>query len=174
MPDMFRSDARGRLADKVASYLRGQLPEDHLVLARYAPRDGGERVPVVIIGRGGLVIVEPRDDDAAFVCYQDHWYKAIGVVAHPLGDAPSLRARGNGLRVKRDLGSGGFINVKVEALVVLTRGEPADVRSSCVPVIGGLDPLVRHLLARPATSADPEQTPALAAALDHPIKLALS
>ena len=171
---MFRSDARGRLADKVASYLRGQLPEDYLVLSRYAPRDGGERVPVVVIGRSGLVIVEPRDEGGAFVCYQDHWYTGVGNVAHPLGDAPSLRARDNGARVKRDLGTGGFINVNVEALVVLTKGEPVDVRSSCVPVIGGLDPLVRHLLQRAAALPTPERTRALAAALDHNIKLALS
>ena len=169
---MFRSDLRGRLADKIASYLRGQLPGDFLVLSRYAPRDGGDRVPVVVIGRGGLVIVEPRDDDGSFVCYQDHWYKAVGVVAHPLGDAPSLRARDNGIRVKRDLGTGGFINVKVDALVLLTKGEPVDVRSSCVPVIAGLDPLVRHLLARAAVSA-PEDASALAQALDHNIKLSL-
>ena len=170
---MFRSDARGRLADKIASYLRGQLPGDFLVLARYAPRDGGDRVPVVIIGRGGLVIVEPRDDDGAFVCYQDHWYKAIGVVAHALGDAPSLRARDNGIRVKRDLGTGGFINVKVDALVLLTKGEPVDVRSSCVPVIAGLDPLVRHLLQRASAVPAPEDTRALAEALAHPIKLSV-
>jgi hypothetical protein len=170
---MFRSDARGRLADKIASYLRGQLPGGYLVLSRYAPRDGGERVPVVIIGRSGLVIVEPRDDDGAFVCYQDHWYKAIGVVAHSLGDAPSLRARDNGIRVKRDLGTGGFINVKVDALVLLTKGEPVDVRSSCVPVIAGLDPLVRHLLQRGSTVLEQEDANALAAALDHPIKLSL-
>lgn len=170
---MFRSDARGRLADKIASYLRGQLPGDFLVLSRYAPRDGGDQVPVVIIGRGGLVIVEPRDDDGAFVCYQDHWYKAIGVVAHALGDAPSLRARDNGVRVKRDLGTGGFINVKVDALVLLTKGEPVDVRSSCVPVIAGLDPLVRHLLQRASAVPAPEDTRALAEALAHPIKLSL-
>jgi len=170
---MFRSDARGRLADKIASYLRGQLPGDFLVLSRYAPRDGGDRVPLVIIGRGGLVIVEPRDDDGAFVCYQDHWYKAIGVVAHALGDAPSLRARDNGVRVKRDLGTGGFINVKVDALVLLTQGEPVDVRSSCVPVIAGLDPLVRHLLQRASAVPAPEDTRALAEALAHPIKLSV-
>ena len=60
---MFRGDVRGRLADKVAAYLRAQLPEDHLVLARYAPRDGAERVPVVVIGGSGLVVIEPRDED---------------------------------------------------------------------------------------------------------------
>lgn len=170
---MFRSDVRGRLSEQIASYLRGQLPGDYLVLSRYAPRDGGDRVPVVIIGRSGLVIVEPRDDDGAFVCYQDHWYKAIGVVAHPLGDAPSVRARDNGIRVKRDLGTGGFINVKVDALVLLTKGEPVDVRSSCVPVIAGLDALVRHLLQRAAALPEPESARALADALDHPIKLTL-
>ena len=37
--------------------------------------------------------------------------------------------------------------------------------------IAGLDPLVRHLLQRAAAVPEPEDTDALAAALDHPIKL---
>ena len=62
-----RTDQRARLAERVALHLREHLPEDHLVLARHAPRDGGERVPVVVIGRHGLVVVEPRDDEGDLV-----------------------------------------------------------------------------------------------------------
>jgi hypothetical protein len=169
-----RADPRARFADRVATYLREHLPDDHLVLSRYAPRDGGDRVPVVVIGRYGLTVIEPRDDEGDLVCYQDHWYLGAVGAAHALGDAPSVRARINAVRVKRDLGTGGFINVPVEALVVLTRGRPADVRSSCVPVIGGLDPLVRFLSQRAAGAPVPERTEALAAALAHPITLTVS
>lgn len=169
-----RADPRIRLADRVVAYLRERLPDDHLVLSRYAPRDGGERVSVVVIGRDGLVVVEPRDEEGDLSCYQDHWYRSIdGNIAHPLGDAPSTRARANAARVKRDLGTGGVSNVKVEALVVLTRARPADVRSSCVPVIAGLDPLVRLFLQRGSAAPSPERTRALADALAHPIKLAV-
>ena len=171
---MFGSDPKGRLAEKVAAYLREKLPEGCLVLSRYAPRDGNERVPVVIVSGDGVFVIEPRDEEGDFVCYQDHWYRGEGVVAHPLPDAPSLRARDNAARVKRDLGTGGFITVKVVPLVVLTRGRPANVRSSCVPVIAGLDPLVRHVAQLAATPPSPDQARALASALDHPIKLALS
>jgi hypothetical protein len=169
-----RADPRARLADRVALYLKEQLPEDHIVLARHAPRDGGERVPIVIIGRHGLVIVEPRDDEGDLVCYQDHWYRRIdGGVAQSVADPPSLRARANAARLRRDLGTGGFLNVPVEAVVLLTRGRPDDVRSSCVPVIAGLDALVRHLLSQAAVPAAPERTRALASALDHAITLAV-
>jgi hypothetical protein len=168
-----RADPRARFADRVALYLRGQL-RDQLVLSRYAPRDGGERVPVVVIGRHGLTVIEPRDEEGDLVCYQDHWYLGAVGGAHALGDAPSLRARANAGRVRRDLGTGGFINVPVEALVVLTRGRPADVRSSCVPVIGGLDPLVRYLVQRAGSAPVPLRTEALSAALANAITLRVS
>ena len=170
---MFHSDARGRLADKIASYLRGQLPGDYLVLSRYAPRDGGDRVPIVIIGRSGLVIVEPRDDDGAFVCYQDHWYRRTGPgVSHPLSDSPSKRARANAARVKSDLASGGFIYTPVDGVVVLTRGQPDDVGSSCVPVLAGMDALVRHLESHSQRDSSVEHTRDLVGALSSPIRLA--
>ncbi len=168
-----RADPRARLAERVALYLKEQLPEDHIVLARHAPRDGGERVPVVVIGRDRLVVIEPRDDEGDLVCYQDHWYRRIdGGVAQSIGDPPSLRARVNAARLRGDLGTGGVVNVPVEPIVLLTRGRPDDVRSSCVMVIAGLDPLVRHLLGRASAPAVPERTRALASALDHAITLA--
>ena len=168
-----RADPRARLADRVALHLRTQLPEDHIVLARHAPRDGGERVPVVVISSHGLVVVEPREDEGDLVCYQDHWYRRVdGGVAQIISDPPSLRARANAARLRSDLGTGGFINVPVVALVLLTRGRPDDVRSSCVPVVASLDALVRRLLLRPTpAAASPERARALAAALDHAITL---
>lgn len=168
-----RVDPRARLAEQVAAHLRARLPEDHQVLSRYLPRDGGERVAVVVIAPDGLVVIEPRDEDGDLVCHQDYWYRGFdGVLAQPLGDAPSLRARTNAARVKSDLGTGGFINVPVSALVVLTRARPVDVRSSCVPVIAGVDALVRHLSRPAGTAPGPERTRALAEALAHRITLA--
>ncbi|HKW79111.1 MAG TPA: nuclease-related domain-containing protein [Candidatus Limnocylindria bacterium] len=170
-----RADPRSRLAEDVALHLRANLPDDHIVLARHAPRDGGVRVPVVVIGRRGLVVIEPREDAGDLVCYQDHWYRRVdGALAHPIADPPSLRARANAGRLRRDLGSGGYINVPIEALVLLTRGRPDDVRSSCVPVIAGLDALVGHLRIETSSPADPAHAHALHAALVENIKLTLS
>lgn len=170
-----RADTRGRLAERVAIALREHLPEDHVVLARYAPRDRGDRIALVVIGRDRLFVVEPRDEDGDVVCYQDHWYRRSGPsAAHPLADPPSLRARRNAERVRSDLGTGGFLNVRIEPLVVLTRARPDDVRSSCVPVIAGLDALVRYVLRSAAGDAAPERTHALASALEKNITLAVS
>lgn len=166
-------DDRGRLADRVAGHLRSYLPDDHIVLARYAPRDHGERIPVLVIGRRAIFVIEPRDEDGELVCYQDHWYRRVGpAAATPLSEAPSLRARRNVDRVRVDLGTGGFLNVPIQALVVLTRATPADVRSSCVPVIAGLDPLVRHVLRGLSDPPEPERTRALADALARNITVA--
>ena len=170
-----RTDPRARLADRVALYLEQQLPPDeYLVLARHAARDGNDRIPVVIIGPDRLVVIEPRDDEGDLVCYQDHWYRRVeGGDAQTLGDQPSLRARANALRLRRDLGTGGFINVPIEPIVLLTRGRADDVRSSCVPVVAGIDSLVRYLLAHSSSSAGPERTHALASALAQNIKVSV-
>jgi hypothetical protein len=168
-----RADPRARLAEQVALDLVAGLPDDHLVLARHAPRDGGERIPVVVIGRRRLFVIEPRDDEGDLVCYQDHWYRHFdGAMAQTIGDPPSLRAKANAQRLRRDLGTGGFINVPIEPLVLLTRGRALDVRSSCVEVFVGSDPLIDHLRRAAEGSADPEHVRALAAALDHAINLA--
>src|SRR5262249_2867941 len=136
------------------------------------PRDGGERIPVVVIGRHGLVVVEPRDDEGDLVCYQDYWYRQSGGGAQPLADAPSLRAMVNAKRLRRDLGTGGFINVPIEPLVLLPRGRAADVRSSCVPVIAGTDALARHIADGGVTEPAHARIRALAEALAHAINLA--
>jgi hypothetical protein len=170
---LVRGDPRDRLAEAVALHLRERLPEDHIVLARYAPRDHGDRIPVVVVGRERIFVIEPRDDAGDLVCYQDHWYRRSGVArTHPLSDSPSLRAARNVARVRNDLGTGGFMNVPIDALVVLSRGRAEDVGSSCVPVVAGLEVLVARMTRDLAGAPSPEHTHALADALARNIRLA--
>lgn len=165
---------RARLAERAAAYLGERLSTDYVVMTRYAPRDtSSDVVPLVILGPHGVLVVEPRDEEGALACYQDHWYRrpAPGV-SHSFSDSPSKRARGNAARVKGDLASGGFIYTPVEGVVVLTRGQPDDVGSSCVAVIAGMDALVRHLEAHAQHDGSIERTRALVGALSGPIQLA--
>jgi hypothetical protein len=166
--------SRARLADRAAAYLEERLPPGYVVMARYAPRDvSSDVVPLVVLGPHGVLVVEMRDEEGALVCYQDHWYRRTGPgVSHPLSDSPSKRAHANAARVKGDLSSGGFIYTSVEGVVVLTRGQPADVGSSCVPVIAGMDGLLRHLETHTRRDSSMEHTQALVGALSGPIRLA--
>jgi hypothetical protein len=109
---------------------------------------------VVVVARHAIFILEPRDEDGDLVCYQDHWYRKVGPgMAHALSDSPSLRARRNVARVRSDVGTGGFINVPIEAVVVLTRARPEDVRSSRA---GGRRPAgPRGTRSRPAPTPAP-------------------
>jgi hypothetical protein len=165
---------RARLAERAAAHLGERLSSDYVVLPRYAPRDdGSDPVPLVIVGPHGVLVAEPRDEEGSLVCYQDHWYRRTGPgVSHALSDSPSKRARFNAARVKSDLASGGFIYTPVEGVVVLTRGQPDDVGSSCVPVIAGMDALVRHLETHAQNDTSVERTRALVNALSGPIRLA--
>ena len=165
---------RARLAERAAAELSERLPADYVVMSRYAPRDdGSDAVPLVVLGPHGVLVIEPRDEEGALVCYQDHWYRRSGPGgAHPLSDSPSKRARFNAARVKSDLASGGFIYTPVAGVVMLTRGKADDVGSSCVPVIAGMDALVRHLEAHPERDASTERTQALVGALSGPIRVA--
>ncbi|MEX2047272.1 MAG: nuclease-related domain-containing protein [Chloroflexota bacterium] len=165
---------RARLAERATAYLGERLSTEYVVMARYAPRDdSSDAVPLVILGPHGVLVVEPRDEEGGLVCYQDHWYRRSGPgISHPLSDSPSKRARSNAARVKSDLSSGGFIYTNVEGVVVLTRGQPDDVGSSCVPVIAGLDALVRHLESHAQPESSIEHTQALVGALSGPIRLA--
>jgi len=165
---------RTRLAERAAAYLGERLPADYVVMTRYAPRDdSSDLVPLVVLGPHGVLVVEPRDEEGALVCYQDHWYRRSGPgESHPLSDSPSKRARFNAARVKSDLASGGFIYTDVVGIVVLTRGKADDVGSSCVPVVAGMDALVRHLETHTQRDGSSERTQALVRALSGPIRLA--
>jgi hypothetical protein len=164
---------RARLADRAAAYLSERLSTDYTVIPRYAPRDGADAVPLVVIGPHGVLVVEPREDEGALVCYQDHWYRRTGPgISNPLSDSPSKRAHANAVRVKSDVASGGFAYTPVEAVVVLTRGTADDVGSSCVPVIAGMDELVQHLETHGRRDGSLERTRALVGALSAPIRLA--
>ena len=163
---------RARLAERIAADLEDRLSADYVVLARYAPRDGSEIVPLVVLGPHGVRVVEPRDDDGGLVCYQDHWYRRSAPgVSHSLSDSPSKRAHANAVRVKSDLSSGGFIYTGVDSVVLLTRGQAEDVGSSCVRVIAGTDELVRHLENHRALTARLTHSRARGA-LSAPIRLA--
>jgi hypothetical protein len=164
---------RARLAERAAAYLGERLSSDYIVMPRYAPRDGSDVVPLVVLGPHGVLVVELRDEEGPLVCYQDHWYRRTGPgVSHPLSDSPSKRARSNAARVKSDVASGGFIYTRVEGVVVLTRGQPDDVGSSCVPVIAGMDALVRHLETHARGDGSTERTRELVGALSGPIRIA--
>lgn len=165
---------RTRLAERAAAYLGERLSTDYVVMARYAPRDdSSDVVPLVVLGPHGVLVVEPRDEEGALACYQDHWYRRTGPgVSHPFSDSPSKRARWNAARVKSDLASGGFIYTPVDGVVVLTRGQPDDVGSSCVPVIAGMDGLVRRLESHSQRDSSVEHTRELVGALSTPIRLA--
>jgi len=165
---------RARLAESATAYLSERLSTDFVVMARYAPRDvSSDVVPLVVIGPHGVLVVELRDEEGGLVCYQDHWYRRAGPgVSHPISDSPSKRAHANAARVKRDLASGGFIYTPVDGVVVLTRGRPDDVGSSCVPVIAGMDGLVRHLESHSQRDSSVEHTRELVGALSSAIRLA--
>jgi len=165
---------RARLAERAAAQLGQRLSADCVVMSRYAPRDdSSDVVPLVVLGLHGVLVVEPRDEEGALVCYQDHWYRRSGPGgSHPLSDSPSKRARFNAARVKSDLASGGFIYTPVEGVVLLTRGRADDVGSSCVPVIVGVDALVRYLETHVQRDASSERTQALVGALSGPIRVA--
>lgn len=163
---VYHGDTQARLAEQVALNLRARLPDDHVVLPRYAARDGGERISLVVVGRDRIFVIEPRDEDGELVCYQDHWYRKYGEsLAHPLADAPSLRARRNADRIRSDLGTGGVMNIPIEPLVLLVRGRPDDVRSSSVTVVAGIEQLARHMLEGESGIASPDRTLRLASAL---------
>src|SRR4030088_172702 len=122
---------RARLAERAAAYLSQRLTSEYIVMARYAPRDGADAVPLVILGPHGVLVVEPRDDEGALVCYQDHWYRRTGPgISHRFSDSPSKRARSNASRVKGDLASGGFFFTPLAAGVVLSRPAHGDVDGS--------------------------------------------
>ena len=160
----------GKLAERVAQQLRATLGADYVVLTEYQPRDRGPVVPVVVMGPAGVFVVEPRDGDARFGCYQDGWHVIEPNGLRHLADSPSRRARENASRVRSDISGGGHIRTRVDGFVLLTHGRGDDCASATVPVLCGVGALARELLSRsPRVEASPTHTRALADALMHPL-----
>src|SRR2546427_4802122 len=130
-----RLRAASALADRTAAYLCDHLPEGYIVVPHYGPRDGAEdEVPMVVIGPPGAVVIEPRDEGGAVLCYEDHWYRKQkhGVGRRFQGQSPSQRARWNASRVRGDI-SVEPTRTRVEAVVVFTSAHIAAVPSSSRP-----------------------------------------
>jgi hypothetical protein len=171
-----RLRAASDVAERAASYLEEHLPESFVVVSHFAPRDGGDDVPLVIVGPPGVLVVQPREQEGEVVCVRDIWYRsrAQGIGRRLPGPSVSRVARWNGGRVRRDLATGGFVRVSVEACVVFMGGaRVGDVASSCVPVYEGLDALVTHLEEDLQLQSSPMRTRALADALVGPARLAV-
>ena len=163
----------GKVAERVSDELQTLLGPEFLVLAEYAPRDGGAVVPLVVVGPSGIFTIEPLGDDAAYGCYQDGWHRIEATGLHHLADSPSRRARDDAGRVRSDISGGGHIRTKVEACVLIERGAGDDCASSTVPVVCGTTALAERLRSRsPRAGVSPREVQAMADALIHPLAVA--
>jgi nuclease-like protein len=139
------------LADRMAAYLSDHLPEGYVVVTHYGPRDGAdEEVPMVVIGPPGVIVIEPRDEAGEVSCCEDQWYRKqkYGVGRRIHGQSPSQRARWNAARVRGDI-SAETAPTSVDAVVVFTSARIADVSSSSVPALEGLQAIVDRLVGTP-------------------------
>lgn len=163
----------GQLAERVADRLTTALGPEYVVLTEYAPRDGSEVVPLVVVGPSGIFAIEPVGEDARYGCYRDGWHRIEPQGLHHLATSPSRRARDHAARVRSDISGGGHIRTLVDAYVLLERGSGDDCATSPVPVICGVDELARQLKSRsPRWVASASQVHAVADALIHPLAVA--
>jgi hypothetical protein len=143
-----RLRAASALVDRTAAYLSDHLPDGYVVVPHYAPHDGAEdEVPMVVIGPPGVVVIEPRGEAGVVLCQDDLWYRKqkYGVGRRFQGQSPSLRARWNASRVRGDIAVDP-VGTPVEAVVVFTSAQIADVSRSSVPAIEGLPAIVDRLV----------------------------
>jgi len=167
------SRAGGRLAERVADALTTALGPAHVVLTEYAPRDGADVVPVVVVGPSGIFAIEPLGEDAKFGCFRDGWHRVEPQGLHHLATSPSRRARDHATRVRSDISGGGHIRTRVDAYVLIERGTGEDCASSTVPVVCGVETLAREIRGRSAQVAvSPHLVNAVADALLHPLAVA--
>jgi hypothetical protein len=165
--------AGGELAERVADKLMTALGPEYVVLTEYAPRDGAEVVPLVVVGPSGIFAIEPLAEDARFGCYRDGWHRIEPQGLHHLATSPSRRARDHAARVRSDISGGGHIRTHVDAYVLLERGTGDDCASSTVPVVCGVEALAHQIRNRsPRWVASAHQVHAVADALIHPLAVA--
>jgi len=167
------SRASGRLAERVGDALTAALGPAYVVLTEYAPRDGANVVPVVVVGPSGIFAIEPLGEDAKFGCFRDGWHRAEPQGIHHLATSPSRRARDHATRVRSDISGGGHIRTRVDAYVLIERGTGEDCASSTVPVVCGVASLAREIRGRSVqVFVTPHQVSAVADALMHPLAVA--
>ena len=163
----------GQLAERVADRLMTELGPEYVVLTEYAPRDGSEVVPLVVVGPSGIFAIEPLGAEARYGCFGDGWHRIESQGLHHLAISPSRRARDHAARVRSDISGGGHIRTLVDAYVLLERGSGDDCATSPVPVISGVDTLARLIRERsPRWVASASQVHAVADALMHPLAVA--
>jgi hypothetical protein len=163
----------GIIAERVADRLMTELGPEYVVLTEYAPRDGSEVVPLVVVGPSGIFAIEPLAEDAQYSCYRDGWHRTDPQGLHHLATSPSRRARAHAARVRSDISGGGHIRTLVDAYVLLETGTGEDCASSTVPVICGIDALAHEIKDRsPRWVASANQVHAVADALMHPLAVA--
>ncbi len=168
-----RARDSGKLAERVADQLSTHLGPEFVVLTEYAPRDGSEVVPLVVVGPSGIFAIEPLADDASYGCYRDGWHRIESQGLHHLATSPSRRARDHAARVRSDISGGGHIRTLVDAYVLLERGNGDDCATSPVPVICGVDALADQIKSgSPRWVASASQVHAVADALMHPLAVA--
>ena len=165
--------AGGKLAERVSERLLNTLGPEYVVLTEYAPHDGAEVVPVVVVGPSGIFAIEPLGESAKFGCYRDGWHRIEPQGLHHLAISPSRRAKDHAARVRSDISGGGHIRTQVDAYVLLERGTGDDCASSTVPVVCGVDALAGEIRGRSAHPVvSPHQVHAVADALIHPLAVA--
>jgi hypothetical protein len=162
------------VAERIAADLEERLPESHLVVTNYAPRDAREdAIAIVVIAPSTITIVEPRESRGEVACYNDQWYRTPlpGVRRRLAGPSPSQRARLNASRLRRDLARSGFAHARVEPVVLFTQAELGDVAGTSVPAVAGVDALVARLEETDRMSS-PSRTRAVAEVLAGRFNLA--
>lgn len=170
----FGARSGGKLAERVAGRLMTELGPEYVVLTEYAPRDGSEIVPLVVVGPSGIFAIEPLGEVAKFGCYQDGWHRIEPQGLHHLATSPSRRARDHAARVRSDISGGGHLRAAVDAYVLIERGTGDDCATSTVPVVCGVDALAQLLRSRaPRSEASARQVQAVADALIHPMAVAV-
>lgn len=162
-----RQRGHAAAARRVAADLRTVLPGHFIVLPQYLPRDSGDgEVDVVVIGPTGIFAIEVRAARGDVACYQDVWFTSDRGGSARFADSPSRTARWNATRVNSDVAQHGFVRTPVRPLIVFTRARVADVVSSSVPALQGLDALAAYLAKPSGPTVSPLRARAIAQALD--------
>ncbi|HET8569052.1 MAG TPA: nuclease-related domain-containing protein [Candidatus Limnocylindria bacterium] len=155
----------GGPADSLARALRPKLPSGYAVAVRYRPTDTPrDRVPLVVVGPGAVIVVEPRRERGRVISEEDTWWVAApgDRTARRMEDSPSRRARWHATRITSDVQCGGFVRVRVEPAVFFGRARLADRANSTLAAFDALEDLVTFITRLGSADRAPDRTLALA------------